>query len=753
MPPSNLLLASKVVVVEEPPQIRSIAGVATSIAAFAGVTERGAIGAPTFVTSWDEFVREFGGYIAESDLPQAVFGFFQNGGTAAWIKRITHYTDITDDQTSTAAKGSLTILDRGGSASAAVLDSEDGPFDLEPGEVLEVNVDGGGPDTLTFAATSAEGTSGAGPFDLSGNDKTFTYTVKAPKSATAEEARTITFVDADFSNPAAATAQEVINAINSRGQFIRAALSGGNVRVFTDKRGTGAEMIVAGTAGAILGGTLVNGTKTGTGNVADIDAVTATEIAALLTALTLGGGTATVVGDKVRLATTATGAGAEVIVTANTTALGIFAGALPITETGAAAGTSDTLTVTARDEGTHIEDYSIVIEAPTSGDSTRFNLRVKKGTRTVETWPNLSMTDADARYVESIVNANSKLIRVTDEDSGAGSPNDLPALGTYSVWAGADDGLVGLVDVDFTGDEAAKTGLYGFDVANDITILAVPGRATSAVHNAMITYCEVHRVGTVFPILDPPENLDEQQIKTYVETTAALYGLSEFGAIYWPRVKVLNPSTVVFGSEDQIVVPPSGHLAGLYARIDGSRPGGIFIAPAGVENGRLFGVLGFETDDTLDERKRDVVYPARINPITKIDGGPIHVDGSRTLKGDGNFPSVSERRGVIFIERSIKTGTLFAKHRNNDRRLRMEVKRAIEAFLLRQYGVGAFRGDTPAESFYVDVSDSINTIERIFAGELHVRIGLATQKPADWVIITVTQDTRELEERLASLNT
>jgi len=155
MPPSNLLLASKIVVVEEPPAIRNIQGVATAIAAFVGVTERGPMRVPQFVTGWDSFVEKYGSYISTSDLPIAVQGFFLNGGTGAWISRAQHYTDINDNLTGASAKGTQTLLDRGGAAAAAILDSNAGPFQILPGDVLEVNIDGAGADTLTFTATQA----------------------------------------------------------------------------------------------------------------------------------------------------------------------------------------------------------------------------------------------------------------------------------------------------------------------------------------------------------------------------------------------------------------------------------------------------------------------------------------------------------------------------------------------------------------------------------------------------------------------
>ena len=548
-----------------------------------------------------------------------------------------------------------------------------------------------------------------------------------------------------------------MNVINRDGIGISAEVSGGNtVLIKSDKRGSGAQLVIdAGSTSIAVGKlNLASGTVNGSGNVADIDAVTAAELAGLLTALPLSAGTAVVTADnRVRLTGALAGIGGSVVIEGTTTALGIFTGALPITQPGTDAAESPCMLVEGKNEGTWIDSHSVSVEAPTSGDPDRFNLRVKDGVVTREVWPNLSADPLDERYFEDFVNANSLLIDLTDLFSPAAPPNNLPKLGEFSAWAGSDDGLVGLDDADFAGSDAGKTGLYAFDQADNITILAVPGRATSAVHNAMITYCEVHRVGTCFAVLDPPEALDEVGIKDYVENTAAIGGITEFAAIYWPRVKILNPSKAEFGPDEQIVVPPSGHVVGVYARTDQSRPGGVYEPPAGVEVGILFGVLGFETDDVLDERKRDVVFPSRINPLTTIDGSPRHIDGARTLRGNGNFPSVSERRGVIFIEQSLKQGLLFAKHRNNDRRLRMTVKRTIEAFLLRQYEVGAFRGDTPQESFFVDVSDALNTIERIFAGELRARIGLATQKPAEFIILIFTQDTRALEERLADATT
>jgi hypothetical protein len=119
-------------------------------------------------------------------------------------------------------------------------------------------------------------------------------------------------------------------------------------------------------------------------------------------------------------------------------------------------------------------------------------------------------------------------------------------------------------------------------------------------------------------------------------------------------------------------------------------------------------------------------------------------------KGDGNFPYVAERRGVIFIERSLKDGLQFARHKNNTEGLRAQVRRTITAFLLTQMNNGAFRSREPAKAFFVDVSDQLNTPSVIFAGKLIARVGLATNKPAEFIVLRISQDTRALEAELAA---
>jgi hypothetical protein len=157
-----------------------------------------------------------------------------------------------------------------------------------------------------------------------------------------------------------------------------------------------------------------------------------------------------------------------------------------------------------------------------------------------------------------------------------------------------------------------------------------------------------------------------------------------------------------------------------------------------------------EDEAVFEEAVRDFVAIHRVNPITKLRGFPIALDDSMVLKGGGNFPSISERRGVIFIEQSLKDGMQFARQRNNDEQLRDEMDRTTTGFLITQMQVGAFRTKDPETAFFVDTSEALNPPSQVFANKVNQRVGLATQKPSRFVILSFSQDTRALDEELAA---
>lgn len=742
---ANTLLSSKVLILEEEPRIRPINAIQTSIAAMVGVTERGPLATPTLVTSFDEFRAIFGGFTADADATLAAQGFFENGGQFLYMVRTVHYTDPATPATKTSAAATINLQTAAGAATPGlVLGTLTEPFNLEPGDDLDVAVDGNPADTATFDADAATVTGANTENFVLTDGMTLTFEVEGA-------ARSVTFNTAEFSAIGAATAAEVAAVINSEAAGIFADVNAGAVRITSDLRGTDSNLdTFGGTALAVLGFTGLS--DAGGGDVANIDAVTVAEIKTVVEAdVTAGSGvTVTNVGGAVQIASNTTGGSSSVQVEAGSTAddeLGLD----NATHGGGTGAAVNTLQVDGKTDGAYGNDLSIMVTAATSGDSDEFNLIVLDDGLVAETFPNLSMVDSAPRYAETIINAEgtgSNLIAVTDLDASVDSQR--PANGTSSNLSGGDDGLTSLTDTDYIGDSAGPTGIRALDTVQDVNLLLIPGQATSAIQNAMITYCEDTRAMSMFAVLDPPAGQSATQIITYVETTALLLELSEFGAIYWPYVKILNPATAVFGDGANLTVPPSGIVAGVYARTDGSRPGGVYIPPAGEEEGILRGVVGFETDEVFDELKRDLVYPKRINPLTSRPGSTRHIDGSRTLKSNGNFPYVSQRRGAIFIEQSIKRGTEVYRHKNNTPALRRTIERSIRGFLVGEMKVGAFASNDPDKAFFVDFSDKLNTADLIAAGQLNGRVGLAFNTPAEWVIIKFSRDTRAIEEAIAN---
>jgi phage tail sheath protein FI len=426
--------------------------------------------------------------------------------------------------------------------------------------------------------------------------------------------------------------------------------------------------------------------------------------------------------------------------------------AVRVAQTGGTAATGTMLfsgdplmDVTALQTGTDGNRLSVNLELGTSGS---YNVVVLLDDIEVERFNAVTLDSGDERFVDTVVNDSSTGSELVSVEYAPGTEVSVTSAQSVDLTGGVNGS--GAADADLIGNESTKTGLHALDNVQDLSLLIVPGRATSAVHNAMLAYCEVFRDGKVFAIMDPPAGVGAADMVTYVSTTASLENASEYGAIYWPRVTIANPQKAAFGADATIVVPPSGIIAGVYARTDAARPGGVYDPPAGIEAGRLFKVLGFDNDETLNERKRDIVYPHRINPLTTAPGLPKYIDGSRTLKGSGAFPFIAERRGVIFIEKSLQQGLQFARHKNNTPELRAQVRRTIVAFLLNQMKNGAFASNDPSKAFFVDVSDALNTPSVIAAGKLIARVGLATNKPAEYIILQISQDTRALEEELAA---
>lgn len=745
--PSNQLLGSKIVQEEVAPSGRAAPKFNTCVVAFEGVTEKGPIATPTLLFGFDDFKRVFGGYILDSDLASCVEGFFATGGALCWVTRTVHYTDITDASTKTSARATATLSTAPIAATAATNTSGNaGTYAMVNGQTIITVIDSIAPVTSTIAATAATRSSGNTAGDGFVMADGMTLTVKIDGGAV----QTVTFLTGNFVNILLATAAEVAAVIAASLLGATVDVSTDHVRITSDRKGTGSKVeVTGGTANEVLG--FDTAETAGSGNVSNVAAVAAAEIVSILQTDLSTTASVAVSGGKVKITSATTGATSHVQVTSASTAVAL--GFDNATHTGLASGTLETVRFEGKYDGAYADGLSIQKAAASSGVTGQFNIYVLDAVTGVrkETWPNLSMDPSSTRYIETIINnprAGSTLVRAVDLAAATTDVLAAPADGTTALSGGlnglSDNGSI--ADIDYIGSQASWTGLYAFDTVSSLTVLAVCGVATPAVHLGMVAYCETHRVGQIFPILDPPTNLTAQEMVTYVSTTAGLENLSEFGAIYWPRIKIANPSSALYGAQGEdglgnIIIPPSGDICGVIARTDNAREGGVWDQPAGTETGKFARVTGFETDEVLSEDVRDLVFPRRINPLTTEEGLPRYIDGARTLKGDGNFPSIGQRRGISYCERTIKAVLQPYRHKNNNPETRAGVQRSVWSFLQSQCALGAFASRVPDQAFFADFGDALQVAPNVIDGMW----GAATTQPAEFIRMRVSQDTRAVD--------
>jgi phage tail sheath protein FI len=267
------------------------------------------------------------------------------------------------------------------------------------------------------------------------------------------------------------------------------------------------------------------------------------------------------------------------------------------------------------------------------------------------------------------------------------------------------------------GGPGARTGLKCFEEVDEIAIVCAPGQTSAAVADAILSHCETRK--DRFAILDSPETLTGGVDKLVRPRD------SKYGAFYFPWIQVYDPD------KGNIYVPPSGHIAGVYSRVDSER--GVHKAPA---NEIVRGALGLRYN--VSKGEQDLLNPKGINCIRFMNGA-IRIWGARTLSTDPSWRYINVRRLFIMVESSIERATQWVVFEPNDHRLWKRVQRTITSFLTLLWRNGALMGTAPEQAFYVKCDAETNPPEVIDAGQLVVEIGLAPVKPAEFVIFRIGQ--------------
>jgi len=281
----------------------------------------------------------------------------------------------------------------------------------------------------------------------------------------------------------------------------------------------------------------------------------------------------------------------------------------------------------------------------------------------------------------------------------------------YVYLAGVKD-----LDVSIRENQADKVGLYAFDDCDDMAIHVATGLNFQQ-QKEMLEHCETRK--DRFAILDSPETISGGVDKLPKPRD------SKYGAYYFPWIQVYDPE------KGNVFVPPSGHIAGVYSRVDSER--GVHKAPA---NEIVRGALGLKYN--VSKGEQDLLNPKGINAIRFMNGA-IRIWGARTLSTDPSWRYINVRRLFIMVETSIERATQWVVFEPNDHRLWKRVARTIASFLTLLWRNGALMGTAPEQAFYVKCDAETNPPEVIDAGQLVCEIGLAPVKPAEFVIFRIGQ--------------
>jgi phage tail sheath protein FI len=385
---------------------------------------------------------------------------------------------------------------------------------------------------------------------------------------------------------------------------------------------------------------------------------------------------------------------------------------------------SATLQIQANNAGAWGNNINISIA--NSATTGLFDLFVYYGGNTdanlVERHVDLSMTATNARYATAIVNAASGYVRLTDLNSANTGTTRNPAVVTNQTLATGING-------NTLGNTDYATGLTNFDTIKQSLIMNVPGNSTVPVVNAAIGYANSRQ--DVFVVIDGIYDESSTQL-----ALAAQYTASSLAAVYYPNLVISDPTLAPGSGTGRTRAVGSGAaVMGVIATTDASR--GVFKAPAGLL-ARLSGVVSIAT---LTNGELDTLNSAAapVNAIKFVPGSGIVIMGSRTLKGGYVDKYVPVRRTLIYLRKSLTDLTEFAIFEPNDEALWNRINSSISTFLTDFWSKGGLRGATPQAAFFVKVDAQNNPQSSIDNGYVNIEVGVALQRPAEFIIIKIGQ--------------
>ena len=357
--------------------------------------------------------------------------------------------------------------------------------------------------------------------------------------------------------------------------------------------------------------------------------------------------------------------------------------------------------------------------------SLEFSLDVSNNGKIIEVYENLSPVPYHSRFYEKMT-ADSRLVLIAAGDIPNTSPPplNLPDCGypqnNASLKEGANDSPGGLTPGNY------KDALKALEKAA-VNIVCIPDSVSfdpdgSSVRKMLVEHCE--SMADRFAILDCGRGLSVEGVLAQ----RGEYGGSSYAAAYYPWIEISHPAGL-----GRLKVPPSGHIAGVYARTDDAK--GVHKAPG---NEVIWGCLG--TSAILDDTEHGMLNEASVNAIVTIPGDGVTLMGARTLYTKGTqWRYINVRRLLLYIEKSIQNATRFAVFLPNNPSLWAAVKRQVSDFLYNIWRSGALFGTSSSQAFYVKVDEELNPASTRALGQLIIEVVLYPVTPAEFIVFRIIQ--------------
>lgn len=735
--------------------VRTIAGVATSVAAFLGASSRGPINKATRIFSFADFERAFGGLSADSEMSYGVRQFFINGGTDAWIVRVVKNAAPASRALLNATP--ITVL------TVTALDAGDS------GNAIQVRVD----------------------FATAYPDSTFNISFIRNSDGRAEQYPNVSMNSAD--------ARYLPDLVNGVSQLVKISrdvpqLTLNGLAAGTSTSGTLADVQTLLDATHTDFRVVANGLPPVTVSItlpADIAGATAnarlTTLAAAIQAKVQAqaGGKAALSGftcarsGSTLVMTSGTGgefSSVRVLPGSSNNAAGVLklgvanggvevdaiASIRPVPLPDPATLTSGAFAATDLDalpDATHtslrisLDGYGPDVVDLGSAAAAGANLAAKLGDMASRLQAAVrALKPGNPAYANFTATATATTLVLASGSRGAGSAiavsaapaNDLAAglhllagavlstPPTDAFLGGGTETPYGPADVypAFIGSRANREGLYALEDADLFNILVMPGITDPGVLADAASYCEERRA---FFIVDSPPTATT--VATMVTAASGTeLPKSDHAAVYFPWTYVADP----LKNGKPRLTPPGGTMAGLYARTDGNR--GVWKAPAGTD-ANLAGVQS--TAVPMTDGENGSLNPLGVNCLRTFPVYGAIAWGARTLRGADQMASeykyVPVRRLALYIEESLYRGTQWVVFEPNDEPLWAQIRLNIGAFMNGLFRQGAFQGSSPRDAYLVKCDRETTTQDDINRGVVNILVGFAPLKPAEFVVISIQQ--------------